>query len=157
MKPGLIADFRKWAAEYDIDRDAQALNLMVIDPGGTTGICYVSGPNINMVESVPLEKLPWYLRQFMPMADAVICEDYSAHGRNVDPKAVAAIGIGMVRAEADNLNVPTFLFQPNMKKAGRAHLDEAGREARTRAKNDHQRDVIDLAGKALYEIRKAQR
>lgn len=154
MTPGLIDDFRKWARHWLSITGMP--RLLIVDPGGTTGMSVIEPDGAMRTYSIPLSDLPAFLDKELagPIA-AVICEDYSAHGKNVDPKAVAAIGKGMVWSECARRDLPMFLFQPNVKKAGRAQLDEIGLVARTMARNDHQRDVIDLAGKARHELRKA--
>lgn len=151
MKPGLIADFRAWAA----DAPASPF-LLVVDPGATTGVCMVDSNHYGLL-SLSLEELPEALSSTVFLADAVICEDFSVQpGRHGDAKVPSAVGIGMVWGECAANGVPMFLFQPNMKKSGRARLDQAGLDARAKARDEHQRDVIDLAGKALHELRKAQ-
>lgn len=157
LEPGLIAEFRTWA-RVRAESGTPAPRLLIVDPGGTTGIGVVERDGFINAYSLKLSALPARLEtELAGPIDAVICEDYSAHGKNVDSKAVAAIGKGMVWSECDRRRLPMFLFQPNVKKAGRAQLNQAGLDARAAARNDHQRDVIDLAGKALHELEKASR
>ena len=156
MEPGHIEEFRRWAGAWFL-MQGHPPNLLLVDPGLTTGLALVAHDGTMRSWSVTLSALPDELRRVMagPM-DAVICEDYSAHGKNVDPKATAAIGKGMVWSECSTRRIPMFLLQPNMKTSGRKQLDQAGLDARARAHNDHQRDVIDLAGKARHELQKAR-
>lgn len=155
MEPGLIAELRTWAQTWGHRRERPP-RLLVVDPGLTTGLVVVDIDGSMSAWTVKLSALPTHLDNVLAgPTDAVIVEDYSAHGHNVDPKAYAAIGKGMVWSACDRRRLPMFLLQPNTKKSGRAKLDEDGQAARAAAKNEHQRDAIDLAGKALHEIRKA--
>lgn len=151
-RPGLIGDFRVWST---FRKDLNT-NLLVVDPGGTTGLALYRGhANTFETTSVPLADLPAALAARVHTVDAIICEDFSIYGTRGDAKAPSAIGIGMCWQMSYSSNRPLFLFQPNMKASGRKRLDQAGLDARARAKNEHQRDVIDLVGKAVHELRKA--
>lgn len=160
--PGLLPEFRKWAAEHGMDCFA------VVDPGGTTGLGTFwldgGGELVDFsVSSLPLAALPAHLRALLKRHEvgvirAVLCEDFSLNPkRRNDPKMHASQGIGMCRMACDWTGTPLFLLQPNMKTEGRAKLDEVGERARAACRNEHQRDVVDLAGKAIHELRKAQR
>ena len=156
--PGRIADFRKWAAtapEYG--------ELVILDPGGTCGLLTVEYGSLNAFPTraikVPLDELPQALRtRCSPNVRAVICEDFSLNPkRRNDPKMPASQGIGVARAVCYAEGLPLFLMQPNVKTEGHRHLDAAGLAAYAACRSDHERDVVDLAGKALHELRKAQR
>lgn len=154
--PGLLPAFRVWAKER---ADLPLPILLVVDPGGTTGLAIVERGMFTFTGSVPLSGLPHYLADcgLGDYVSAVVCEDFSLNPRRRnDPKMPASQGIGMCRLACEWAGVPLFLLQPNMKTEGRAKLDEAGQAARAACRNEHQRDVVDLAGKALYELRKAQ-
>lgn len=159
---GLLPEFRDWAAEHTIRR------FVVIDPGGTTGtgtfLLNDRGALVDFsVGSLPLAELPMQLLSLLELdragvIDAVLCEDFSlSPRRRNDPKMPASQGIGMCRVACEWTGTPLFLLQPNMKTEGRGHLDEAGERARAACRNEHQRDVVDFAGKAIHEYRKARR
>lgn len=157
--PGLIADFRKWAATA---RPVYG-ELVILDPGGTCGllsVAYGFGDDDRYdVTKCSLDALPRELHdRCSPNVRAVICEDFTLHaGRRNDPKMPASQGIGVARAVCYAEGLPLFLLQPNVKTEGYRHLDAAGLAAYAACRSDHERDVVDLAGKALYELRKAQR
>ncbi len=157
--PGLIADFRKWAATVPAYGE-----LVVVDPGGTCGLLtvsrHVAGPDSYAVGKCSLDELPQALRtRCGPLGvRAIICEDFSLNPkRRNDPKMPASQGIGVARAVAHSAGLPLFLLQPNVKTEGHRRLDAAGLAAYAACRSDHERDVVDLAGKALFELRKAQR
>ncbi len=156
--PGLIADFRQWAATAPT-----AGSLVVVDPGGTCGLLTVEYGGTNAFPTraikVALDELPGVLSARAQLGPAaIICEDFSLRPRgNNDPKMPASQGIGVARAVAHSAGLPLFLLQPNVKREGHRHLDAAGLAAYAACRSDHERDVVDLAGKALMELRKAQR
>ncbi len=156
--PGLIAEFRKWAAtapDYG--------ELVIVDPGGTTGLLNVEYGGLNAFPTraikVALDDLPSVLSARAALRpDAILCEDFSlSPRRSNDPKMPASQGIGICRAVCYAYGLPLFLLQPNVKTEGHRHLDLSGMAAYTNCRSDHERDVVDLAGKALFELRKAQR
>ncbi len=157
--PGLIADFRQWAATAPIGG-----RLIVVDPGGTCGLLTVEygfgyeDGRMRDVGRVALDDLPQALfKRVRTDVRAIICEDFSLRGGRNDPKVPAPQGIGVARAVAHSAGLPLFLLQPNSKTEGHRHLDAAGQLAYAACRSDHERDVVDLAGKALHELRKAQR
>lgn len=150
-EPGRIDELRDYLRrnfEYSQPR------LLVVDPGATCGLALAGGYEPYSAWSVKLAGLPAVLDNSRHVS-AIICEDFSLQpGRRNDPKMPSAQGIGMCRMASDLWDVPLFLLQPNMKLEGFRALDPAGAAARLACRNDHQRDAIDLAGKALKEWRK---
>lgn len=160
--PGLLPAFRAWAADHSMRR------FVIVDPGGTTGIGTFwlndRGELTDFsVGSMPLAALPAHLRALLERHEAgviraVLCEDYSLNPRRRnDPKMPASQGIGMCHVACEWTGAPLFLLQPNMKTEGRSKLCAVGDRARSACRNEHQRDVVDLAGKAIHEYRKAKR
>lgn len=159
---GLLPEFRAWAAGHAIR------SFVVIDPGGTTGAgTFRLNDHGELVDfsvgSMALAALPRDLHMLLACGDdghidVVLCEDFTLHaGRRNDPKMPASQGIGMVRLASEWTGTPLFLLQPNMKTEGRSKLDANGLAARAACRNEHQRDVVDLAGKTIHEYRKARR
>ncbi len=156
--PGLIANLRDWGAAAPTYGE-----LVVVDPGGTCGllsVAYGFGDDDRYdVGKCALDALPRELHdRCSPNVRAIICEDFSLNPRrHNDPKMPAPQGIGVVRTVCWAEGLPLFLLQPNVKTEGHRHLDAAGLVAYAACRSDHERDVVDLAGKALHELRKAQR
>ncbi len=139
-------------------------SFIVVDPGKRCGINIVSPAQardhgawreLHVVDTVRLDELPSTLRYGMLSNDIsfVVCEDYTLRGgtaRN-DPKMPSAQGIGMCRAICEYADVQMYLIQPNQK-APMAWLRYADSKARDLCRNDHERDVVDLAVYVLRQL-----
>lgn len=132
---------------------------MVLDPGGT---CGVGERNWDITtSSMPLNRLPEYLADAVPRCAFVVCETFilrpntarfqTTKGSNHMP---AAQGIGMARMACHAAGIPLYMASPGAKTAGRKALDEAGLLARAGCRNEHERDVVDLIGYVLRELRR---
>lgn len=137
--------------------------FLVIDPGKRTGIAMVSTRWNIVMDTCPLDELPGMLSSLMegwskaPPA-FVVCEDYhllSGKARQQSGSDMpSSQGIGMCRVACDWTDTPLFLVPPNCKRAGHQALNAAGRAAYDAARNDHERDVVDIAGFVLREMRR---
>lgn len=139
--------------------------FIVVDPGRRCGINVVRpaktawlGVALHDVATYPLEELPDLLRQLvssalLPGVAFVVCEDYTLHGgnRRNDPKMPASQGIGICRAICALTDTQLYLIQPNQK-APAAWARPADAEARARCRNEHERDVVDLAITVLRNL-----
>ncbi len=139
-------------------------SFIVVDPGKRCGINIVSPAQardhgayfpLHVVDTVRLDELPSTLRYAMRSSDIsfVVCEDYTLRGgtaRN-DPKMPSAQGIGMCRAICEHADVQMHLIQPSQK-APMSWFRPADTEARERCRNDHERDVVDLAVYVLRQL-----
>lgn len=135
--------------------------ILVIDPGGSTGTALWSPHSpLIAVDNLPLDDLPTFLRATLQSLDIsmLVAEDYHLRGALSKQQSGSAMpsaqGIGMCRVACEWTDTPMFLAQPGCKSAGRAALDRDGREARERCRNEHQRDVVDILGFALRELRR---
>lgn len=136
-------------------------SFLVIDPGKRTGWNLVVLNHRSEAEhnvgTYTLEELPALLRWLLPNVSFVVCEDYSLLGgsRRNDPKMPSAQGIGMCRCACEWTDTQMYLVQPNQKApaAWRTGLDEAARE---HCRNDHERDVVDLAVHILRTLEKTK-
>jgi hypothetical protein len=130
--------------------------LLAIDPGKQCGIC-VYGPSLSLFSAwtCPLDELPATLQGRLPCA-YVICEDFSLKGgvRNNDPSMPSSQGIGMCKTACDWTGTPLVLVQRTVKRAGHQALDAQGLAAYAAARNDHERDAVDIMGYALREMRR---
>lgn len=132
----------------------------VVDPGKTTGFLeYYRKPGW-FIESFPLDELPAALHcgPGSSAPEFVVCEDFKLRGgpHAGDAGMTSAQGIGMCRMACYAAGVPLFLVPPICKRAGRMALDAAGLEARERCRNDHERDVVDITGFVLREMRRCR-
>lgn len=128
--------------------------FIVVDPGKRTGLlAWERGVYTSWTCS--LDELPdeLLLLRLSTYAFAVV-ENYSLTGgnRRNDPSMPAPVGIGMCRMACHTARVPLYSVQRNAKRAGHQALDAAGLAAWQRARNDHERDVVDLAGFVLREV-----
>lgn len=139
-------------------------SFLVVDPGGRCGVgCIWPGAKhlrlAYSVDTVSLADLVDWVRQFRNEPAFVACEDYTLAGgragaQQAGSKMPSAQGIGMCRAVCELEDVSMFLLPPNCKRAGHQALDAQGRAAYDAARNDHERDVVDLAGFVLREVRR---
>lgn len=141
-------------------------SFLVVDPGGRCGFASVVPDHRHMpyfVASLPLDALASELRACLHDVDQdiafVVCEDYSLDGGRAGAvqagsKMPSSQGIGMCRVACEWTDTPLFLVPRNCKRAGHQALDAAGRAAYEAARNDHERDVVDIAGFVLREVRR---
>lgn len=131
--------------------------FLIVDPGKRCGIgLYTPAANGVDANTVPLDDLPHYLLALLGVPGSsgvtfVVCEDYSLLGgnRKNDPKMPSAQGIGMVKLACEMSDKLLYLAQPGCKRAGQTRRMAASREA---ARNDHERDVVDIAGYVIREM-----
>ncbi len=137
--------------------------FLIVDPGKRTGIgVYTSTGHVES-RTIPLDELPGLLRD--NLADPtpfkfVVCEDYHLVGGRLGAQQAgsdmpSAIGIGICRALCEAHDVALYLAQPNMKKPGHAYAarcSPAMLSSYNAARNDHERDVVDLAAAVVREI-----
>lgn len=132
--------------------------FLVVDPGKRTGVLIYTplynGPLKWAVNTAALDELPKVLG--LEGLEFVVCEDFKLRGgpHAGDAGMTSAQGIGMCRMACYAAGVPLFLVPPICKRAGRMALDAAGLEARERCRNDHERDVVDITGFVLREMRR---
>lgn len=136
-------------------------SFWVVDPGKTAGFLERRAETgLWLVESFPLDELTATLLCGYggPAPEFVVCEDFKLRGgpHAGDAGMTSAQGIGMCRMACYAMGVPLFLVPPICKRAGRMALDAAGLEARERCRNDHERDVVDLCGFVLRELRRCR-
>jgi hypothetical protein len=126
-----------------------------IDPGKRCGVCFYSQRQIQWTHTADLDDLPRWLRAYLPVS-YVICEDFSLRGgvRNNDPSMPSSQGIGMCKTACDWTGTPLVLVQRTVKRAGHQALDAQGLAAYAAARNDHERDAVDIMGYALREMRR---
>lgn len=131
--------------------------FLVLDPGKTCGVAlWGASYDTNRWWTVPLDGLPQTLREHTLLGDArfVVCENFVLRGGagNNDTSMPASQGIGMARMACYAAGVPLYLVPPICKRAGHMALDEQGRAAYAACRNDHERDVVDIAGFVLREV-----
>ncbi len=141
--------------------------FLIVDPGKRTGIGVYTSDGFVQSRTLPLDELPAFLRQQLEgdtPIKFVVCEDYHLVGGKLGAAQAgsdipSAIGIGMCRTACEYYDVALYLVQPRDKKAG--HMFFNGRSGGAHAsllasfgmaRNDHERDVVDLAGFVLREI-----
>lgn len=127
--------------------------ILAIDPGKTCGWAFLDMEN-ERAESggISLDLFPaWLAACASPVTD-LVCEDFTIlphMARKQDPKASAAIGIGVVRAFAASRALRLHMVAPGVKSAGEAWgrrtNDALIRDERRAAKSEHERDALDLA------------
>lgn len=125
--------------------------FIAVDPGKSTGLLYWDDGTWNM-STVSLAELPKNLLGIAHV-DFVVCESYSLTGgnRRNDPSMPAPQGIGMARMACFAQDVPLYMIHRGAKRAGHQALDADGMAAWQQARNDHERDVVDLGGFVLRE------
>lgn len=144
-----------------IGRGEPAEPFLVVDPGKSTGVLVYFPPQVGCdaplwaVNTASLDELPNVLTEAVSF---VVCEDFKLRGgpHAGDAGMTSAQGIGMCRMACYAAGVPLFLVPPICKRAGRMALDAAGLEARERCRNDHERDVVDITGFVLREMRRCR-
>ncbi len=138
--------------------------FIVVDPGKNTGLLTYADRHIGAVVTVRgLDALPQALDDWIVIGQArfVVCEGYTLAGGKMGRNQAgsdmpSSQGIGMCRAVCAWRGVPLYLAHKGCKTAGRAALDADGLERRELAKNDHERDVIDIAGYVLRELKRSR-
>lgn len=127
--------------------------ILAIDPGKTCGWAFLDMENERAeYGDISLDLFPaWLAACASPVTD-LVCEDFTIlphMSRKQDPKASAAIGIGVVRAFAASRKLRLHMVAPGVKSAGEAWslliTDPRVRYARAAAKSEHERDALDLA------------
>ena len=128
-------------------------SFLVIDPGKRCGMLLWQR-GVYTKWTCSLDELPEQLA-FVEDQDFVAIEDYSLKGgvRNNDPSMPSSEGIGMARMACHLADIPLYKIQRNAKRAGHQALDAAGVICWQSARNDHERDVCDMAGLVLRECR----
>ncbi len=130
-------------------------SFLVIDPGKRCGVL-MWDQGVYTKWTCSLDELPAELADIKNMGlDFVAIEDYSLKGgvRNNDPSMPSSVGIGMARMACHTADIPLYKIQRNAKRAGHQALDAGGIECWRSARNDHERDVCDMAGLVLRECR----
>lgn len=137
--------------------------FMAIDPGQRCGVCLWSVAAGWRTSTTVLDELPGLLDAMLrswgpgcpPRPAFVVIENYSLTGgnRRNDPSMPSSRGIGMAHLACAWTDTPLFLIQRGSKRAGHMALDQVGQLAFQAARNLHERDVVDLAGFALREMR----
>lgn len=135
--------------------------FLVVDPGKRTGLARVSfipddAPYTVWTES--LTDLPSTIMQLAPRVAFVVCEDYLLRGGRLAQQQAgsdmpSSLGIGICWGLCEALDTNLYLAAPGDKSAGHMSLDNVGANAYSRARNDHERDVVDLAGYVIREMR----
>lgn len=138
--------------------------FLVVDPGKSTGVLiyrpaqtWCDAPQW-LVNTATLDELPELLCGQVGPTWFVVCEDFKLRSgpHAGDSGMTSAQGIGMCRMACYAAGVPLYLLPPICKRAGRMALDDAGKAARERCRNEHERDVVDLCGFALRETRRCR-
>lgn len=139
--------------------------FLVVDPGKRTGIACVNmhagGTGDIQTNVARLDELPAVLGVLRGRANEhafVVCEDYHLlSGKAMQQSGSdmpSAQGIGMCRTACEWTDTPLYLVEPGCKRAGHQALDAAGRAAYAACRSDHERDVVDIAGFVLREMRR---
>lgn len=130
--------------------------ILVVDPGTRCGIC-VLDPDIGYsVNTAQLDELPGLLRWMLPGPVFVVVEDYHLVKAVVQMGSdmPSSQGIGMCRTACEWTDTQMFLVPPNIKRAGHQALDAKGMAAWRSCRNEHERDVVDITGYVLREMRR---
>ncbi len=142
-------------AVAELKGTGEPYSFMVIDPGKRCGLL-VWKQGVYTKWTCSLDELPGMLiASTVELYDFVAIEDYSLKGgvRNNDPSMPSSQGIGMARMACHVADIPLYKIQRNAKRAGHQALDAGGIECWRSARNDHERDVCDMAGLVLRECR----
>lgn len=137
--------------------------FLIIDPGKRTGVGVYTSEGFVETSTVPLDELPGVLRDALAAPTPfkfVVCEDYHLVGGKLGAQQAgsdmpSSIGIGMCRALCEAYDVQMYLAQPNMKRGGHAYaLTRAPKllSSFQAARNDHERDTVDLAAAVVRTI-----
>lgn len=139
-------------------------SLLVVDPGKATALNVVLPGGHMRTNKAALDELPLALHGLLqPSLDGdavafVVCEDYHLLSGKAMQQSGSSMpssqGIGMCRTACEWTDTPLYLVPPNIKRAGHQALDAAGRDAYAACRNDHERDVVDIAGFVLREMRR---
>lgn len=132
--------------------------LVVIDPGKRTGVAVYDPGTGYAVNTAGLDELPALLHELLPGPVFVACEDFHLTGGRAMQQSGSDMpssrGIGMCQLACEWTDTPLILVQPGVKRAGFKALDADGLAARAACRNDHERDVVDLTGYVLREMRR---
>lgn len=138
--------------------------FLIVDPGKKTGVgVYTSTGHVD-TRTIPLDELPGLLRDNLAAPTPIkflVCEDYHLVGGRLGAQQAgsdmpSSIGIGICRALCEAYDVQMYLAQPNTKRAGHAYAAKcspAMLASFQAARNDHERDVVDLAAAVVREIK----
>lgn len=144
--------------------------LLAIDPGKRTGVC-IYAPTINDTRvsgvytsnTAALDELPQLLKQLLRWAgpggpQLVIVENFMLQSRSAVQQSGSDMpssqGIGMCRTACEWTGTEMVLVSPQIKRAGHMSLDAGGLAAWQAARNDHERDAVDIMSYALREMRR---
>lgn len=131
--------------------------MVIVDPGKRTGVLLREPDKDWVVTDVCMDDLPVLLTGLIGVHQPAFvgCEDFSLTGRrgHNDPSVPSAVGKGVCLAVCMLTETPLIMLPRGVKSAGHKDLDERGRIAFSTARNDHRRDVVDLAGYCLRELR----
>lgn len=127
--------------------------FLVVDPGKRTGLARVSfipddAPFTVWTE--PLDDLPRTLMELAPRMAFVVCEDFLLRGgmlaqQQAGSDMPSSLGIGICWAITEALDTNLYLASPGSKSAGHLSMGPQAAAAYSRCRNDHERDVVDLA------------
>ena len=140
----------------DLVSSGEPERFIAIDPGKNTGACRYHFGTYKTI-TLPLSELPaLLLDEVHGDLDFVAIENFSLVGgvRNNDPSMPSSQGIGMTRMACHAAGIPLYVVQRTSKRAGHQSLDAAGLAAWQAARNDHERDAVDIAGFVLREARR---
>lgn len=133
--------------------------FLAIDPGKRCGLLYWTQGSYD-TNTATLDELPEWLYSHVADSafplDFVAIEAFSLTGgnRRNDPSMPSSQGIGMARMACHAAGIPLYVVQRTSKRAGHQSLDAAGLAAWQSARNDHERDAVDIAGFVLREARR---
>lgn len=133
--------------------------LLAIDPGKRTGVCIYDALGGYRVNTAALDELPGLLQQLLlGEPQLVIVENFMLQSRNAVQQSGSDMpssqGIGMCRTACEWTGTEMVLVSPQIKRAGHMSLDARGLAAWQAARNDHERDAVDIMGYALREMRR---
>lgn len=136
--------------------------MLVVDPGKMCGWCRWEGGEwlvgSNHIGDPFFDLLSDFTCYFGGGVDRLVAESYHLLGHSARQQAgsdmPSAQAIGAMRYASWAHDCPLYLVAPGAKRAGHKALDDAGRAAYARARNDHERDAVDLTGFVLRECRR---
>jgi hypothetical protein len=134
--------------------------LLAVDPGKRTGVCVYSEVGGYRVNTAALDELPGLLHTMLAgrAMSFVIVENFMLQSRSAVQQSGSDMpssqGIGMCRVACEWTGTEMVLVTPQIKRAGHMSLDARGLAAWQAARNDHERDAVDIMGYALREMRR---
>lgn len=144
----------------DLPSSPIARPFLVVDPGKRTGLARVAANGFVAPSTCKLVELPdelHYALHVDPVA-FIVCEDYLLAGGQMARNQAgsdmpSAMGIGMCMAMCRLADKGLYLARPQDKSTGRLHMDSRLAAAYGRCRNDHERDVVDLASFVLHTMK----